>query len=135
MSNIHRTARGINIDLDRLKTINERTVAVGNAGVNARGDMVRGDKIIKSREEIAQEMYNLRGNNIAKENKVNTPTPDIMPNLDSTSHDPINDLYTSSVTETVNQNNLGDEARGGLANALNRSQELADRLAAQRKRI
>jgi hypothetical protein len=124
MSNIHRTARGINIDLDRLKTINERTVAVGNAGVNARGDMVRGDKIIKSREEIAQEMYNIRGNNIAKENKVNTPTPDIMPNLDSTSRE-------SSVTE----NNLGDEARGGLANALNRSQELADRLAAQRKRI
>jgi hypothetical protein len=123
MSNIHRTARGINIDLDRLKTINERTVAVGNAGVNARGDMVRGDKIIKSREEIAQEMYNIRGNNIAKENKVNSPTPDIMPNLDS------------GVTETVNQNNPGDEARGGLANALNRSQELADRLAAQRKRI
>ena len=134
MSNIHRTARGINIDLDRLKTINERTVAVGNAGVNARGDMVRGDKIIKSREEIAQEMYNIRGNNVVRE-KVNTPTPDIMPNVELNLNDPINNLYTSEVTETINQNTLGSEPRGGLANALNRSQELADRLAAQRKRI
>jgi hypothetical protein len=60
MSNIHRTARGINLDLDRLKTINERTVAVGNAGVNARGDLVKGGKIIKSREEITRENYNIR---------------------------------------------------------------------------
>ena len=116
MSNIHRTARGINLDLDRLKTINERTVAVGNAGVNARGDLVKGGKIIKSREEITRENYNIRGNNIVSDNKVNRPVPDVMPH---------------HVEEPVDIPE--SEARGGLANAINKTLELTDKLAARKK--
>ena len=78
MSNIHRTARGVTLDLDRLKTINEQTVAVGNAGVNARGDLVKGTKVIKTREQIARESYNIRGNNVAKDINVNAPIPDVI---------------------------------------------------------
>ena len=131
MSNIHRTARGVTLDLDRLKTINEQTVAVGNAGVNARGDLVKGTKVIKTREQIARESYNIRGNNVAKDINVNAPIPDVI-------LEPIESFDKPNeeepAIENIDQPELSNEARGGLANALNRSNELAEKLAA-RKRI
>jgi hypothetical protein len=69
MAGIYTTSRGKSIDMNRLKLLNETTIAVGNAGVNARGDLVKGNKIIKSREEIAQEHYNISGNNVIKNNR------------------------------------------------------------------
>mgnify|MGYP006271447023 CR=1 FL=1 len=63
MSNIHRTAKGTVVDMARLKTINETVIAVGNAGTNARGDLVKGGKILKTREELTKENYNLGTNN------------------------------------------------------------------------
>ena len=69
MAGIYTTSRGKSIDMNRLKLLNETTIAVGNAGVNARGDLVKGNKIIKSREEIAQEHYNISGNNVVKNNR------------------------------------------------------------------
>ncbi len=48
----HFTMQGKPIDLDALRTKNEKTIAVGNAGVNARGDTIGpGGKIVKKREE------------------------------------------------------------------------------------
>ena len=35
---VYRTARGVQIDMNKLVTRNEMTIAVGNAKVNARGD-------------------------------------------------------------------------------------------------
>lgn len=69
MAGIYTTSRGKSIDMNRLKLLNETTLAVGNAGVNARGDLVKGGKIIKRREEIAQEHYNISGNNVVKNNR------------------------------------------------------------------
>ena len=44
--------QGKPIDFDALRTKNEKTIAVGNAGVNARGDTIGpGGKIVKKREE------------------------------------------------------------------------------------
>ena len=46
------TLQGKPIDFDALRTKNEKTIAVGNAGVNARGDKIgAGGKIVKKREE------------------------------------------------------------------------------------
>jgi len=53
---IYRTARGKEVDMMKLVKQNEMTVAVGNAGVNARGDKLGPDgQIVKTREEILSE--------------------------------------------------------------------------------
>ena len=112
MAGIYTTSRGKSIDMNRLKLLNETTIAVGNAGVNARGDLVKGNKIIKSREEIAQEHYNISGNNVVKNNRNReaAATPDI---------DPL-DVPTMNFDDHLDSTN--DEApasaptpRGGLA--------------------
>ena len=55
---IYRTALGKEIDIQQLSLLNERTVALGNANLNARGDQVDAHgRIIKKREELAQEYY------------------------------------------------------------------------------
>jgi hypothetical protein len=44
----YRTAKGKVIDMDTLSTMNERTRAVGNMGVNARGDVIdQHNRIVK----------------------------------------------------------------------------------------
>ena len=53
---IYRSARGKEVDMMKLVKQNEMTVAVGNAGVNARGDKLGPDgQIIKTREEVLSE--------------------------------------------------------------------------------
>lgn len=55
----YRSMRGKPVDLDLLRKKNELTPAVGNARVNARGDLLGpGGKIVKKREEIIKEFYN-----------------------------------------------------------------------------
>lgn len=53
-----RSMRGLEIDVAAIIARNEGTVAVGNAQMNARGDVIgpRG-QIIKTRDEIAQEYH------------------------------------------------------------------------------
>lgn len=54
----YRTMRGKTVDIDLLRKKNELTPAVGNAKVNARGDMLGpGGKIIKSRDQIVNDFY------------------------------------------------------------------------------
>lgn len=58
----HRTARGIPVDMDRLRLQNETTIAVGNMKVNARGDQLGpGGKIIKTRAQVLAEKNKLHG--------------------------------------------------------------------------
>lgn len=55
---IHRSMQGKEIDVDKLRQRNETTLAVGNAKVNARGDVLGpGGKIVKKAEDIAAEYY------------------------------------------------------------------------------
>lgn len=50
---MYRTAKGAQIDMLKLINQNELTPAVGNMGVNARGDKLGpGGTIIKKREEV-----------------------------------------------------------------------------------
>lgn len=56
MATHHRTARGIQVDMDRLRLANEKTIAVGNMKVNARGDQLGpGGKVIKTRTQVLAE--------------------------------------------------------------------------------
>ena len=55
---MYKTAQGKTIDMDKLMRQNELVPAVGNAGVNARGDKLGpGGQIIKKREDIVAEYY------------------------------------------------------------------------------
>jgi hypothetical protein len=62
----HRTARGIPVDMDRIRLANETTIAVGNMKVNARGDQLgAGGKVIKTRQQIMAEKNKLHKSPIA----------------------------------------------------------------------
>lgn len=53
-----KTMRGHDIDMSRFIARNESAVAIGNASMNARGDVVGpGGSIIKTREQVAQEYH------------------------------------------------------------------------------
>jgi hypothetical protein len=71
MASNHKTARGIPIDMDRLRLANEQTIAVGNMKVNARGDQLgTGGKIVKTRQQIMQEKNKLHHSPLADEFEV-----------------------------------------------------------------
>jgi len=60
MTNIHKTARGKAIDMDKVKLSNERVTAVGNMKVNARGDKLgAGGQIIAGRNQVMDRVYNV----------------------------------------------------------------------------
>jgi len=66
MATNHRTARGIPIDMDRLRIANESTIAVGNMKVNARGDQLgQGGRVVKTRAQLMAEKNKLHNSPIA----------------------------------------------------------------------
>jgi hypothetical protein len=136
MADVYKTTRGVSLDMNRLKLQNESTVAVGNAGLNARGDAVKGGKIIKTREQLVQEHYNISGNNIAKDAKIKHSeddiVPDVLPNFEPTG---LAQRISQAPVTDLNQSPLPNQPRGGLANAVSKSKEISDVLDAQRKRI
>ena len=85
---VYRTSKGQALDIGSLLLQNENTRAVGNMGVNARGDKISsGNQIIKSRNEQMTQHYEKTYNKHVKDEpvykniheaqkaKVNTPTP------------------------------------------------------------
>jgi hypothetical protein len=83
MATNHRTARGIPVDMDRLRLANEQTIAVGNMKVNARGDQLgAGGKIIKTRQQVMAEKNKLKGP-IADNSKA------VAESMSAVSHEPV----------------------------------------------
>ena len=135
MSNLHKTSRGVVIDIDRLKLANENVIAVGNSGMNVRGDLVKGNKVIKSREQIMQETYNLSGNNVVRDvkNKNKKIQPD---DVGAVMMNPYEQrLSETNETKIVTPATLSGSPRGGLANAVQKSADIAAVLDTQRKKI
>ena len=49
---VHYSMQGKPVDFEAIRTKHEKTVAVGNAGTNARGDTLgKGGKIVKKRDK------------------------------------------------------------------------------------
>ena len=113
MSGIYKTSRGQAIDLDRLKLINQTAIAVGNAGTNARGDLVQGGKIVKTREQLAQEHYNISGNNIVKDQKVRRSGAEIQPDTPKPA-EPVQ--ITDPFEDLKNPYGIGIEKAKGIKN-------------------
>jgi hypothetical protein len=58
MGRTYTSVRGKEIDMEKLSLRNEKTPAVGNMRVNARGDELgEGGKIVRTREQVLQDYY------------------------------------------------------------------------------
>ena len=58
MGRTYTSVRGKENDMEKLSLRNEKTLAVGNMRVNARGDELgEGGKIIRTREQVLQDYY------------------------------------------------------------------------------
>jgi hypothetical protein len=91
MAKIYKTARGKGLDIDRIKLSNETTVAVGNMGVNARGDVIgAGKKITMGRNQIMDKVYAVQD------------APSYSPN------DPKSHMERQSILEANNAKQLND---------------------------
>jgi len=162
MSSMYKTAKGANIDFNSLKLNNEHVVAVGNAGVNARGDLVERGKVIKTREQIMQETYNIKGHNVVNDArskikvsandiqadsfiaKAPAPPVEIKKNTVEISKTAVEDtvpVFTAPPvaidppTEENSDHQIENKPRGGLADAINRSKEISEKMEERRKRI
>jgi len=75
----HVSYRGVTIDMDSLRRDNEKAIAIGNMGVNAKGDVVKRGVVIKTADQIARE------NHRTKSAIINTglkgPQPEVPDNL------------------------------------------------------
>jgi hypothetical protein len=84
MGQLHRTSKGKLVDMENLRLSNEKSIAVGNMKVNARGDELgQGGKIIKTRNERMSQQYPKMHSPMAADN---ANVPDVAP--DGTSFDP-----------------------------------------------
>jgi hypothetical protein len=53
-----RTARGVELDIGSIMRVEQDKVALGNAKMNARGDLIGpGGKVVKKREEVLRDYY------------------------------------------------------------------------------
>jgi hypothetical protein len=50
----HVSYRGVTIDMESLRRENENTAAMGNMKVNAKGDEIKGGKVVRTAAEIAR---------------------------------------------------------------------------------
>jgi hypothetical protein len=141
MAGVYTTSRGKQIDINQIKIKNEMVVAVGNAGTNARGDLVKGGKIVKTREEVMRDQYNIRGNNIPKNDPIRESMAHVEADVVAIAapldfESPLHELTSSELPTTdITPDPLANAPRGGLASAVSKSQEIADILEQQRKRI
>lgn len=58
----YRTTHGKVLDIDKLRLVNEKTIAVGNMKVNARGDQLgQGGEIVATRNQLMNQQYKIHG--------------------------------------------------------------------------
>ena len=111
-----KSANGKLIDIDNLRLMNEKTIAVGNMKVNARGDQLgQGGQVIQTRNQVMYQQY-----------KIHSPMTDVppatIPNVapDGESFDPPEEIIKP----------LEPRLRGNLADSIAKqatvTQELLD---------
>ena len=100
----YRTMQGKMIDMDKLASQNEQTLAVGNVKVNARGDLLgEGGKIVKKREEVMAEYYETNPKAQARvnrpvETKTTSAVKEHIPGLDAEPEKPTRSATKASPT-------------------------------------
>lgn len=68
MGRVYTSVRGKEIDMEKMALRHEKTPAVGNMRVNARGDELgEGGKIVRTREQVLQDYYAQNPNALREE--------------------------------------------------------------------
>ena len=68
MGRTHTSMRGKEVDMEKMGLRFEKTPAVGNMKVNARGDEIgEGGKIVRTREQVLQDYYAQNPNALREE--------------------------------------------------------------------
>ena len=71
MPSVYRTALGKQIDIDKVRLLNEETPAIGNMRVNARGDELdRNGNIKRTKDQAMAENYNRKGYNMVRDEPI-----------------------------------------------------------------
>ena len=61
MARKHKTYRGVAIDMDAIRMANGSDTTIGNANLNARGDILgKGGVVIKTNEDVTKDYYKQR---------------------------------------------------------------------------
>ena len=114
---VYRTAQGKMVDLGRLQLQNENTRAVGNMGVNARGDKVDSmNRPIDKKPRQVQRQYNRQTSEIAA--PARPPASKVQPQVDIPP--PPEDFQDDFVKEET----AAPAATSGLAAAIARAREI-----------
>ena len=109
----YKTSTGRAIDFDTLSLKGEETIAVGNMGVNARGDKLgTGGEVVKSREEVMADYYRIHNGTI----------PEDKPDPDDDPSGPMDSPITADAVPTLEADNdpaiiSSDELARALADA------------------
>jgi len=104
MGRTYRTMQGRTIDMDKLRSQNELTPAVGNMKVNARGDEIGpGGKILRTREQVVSSYYEKNPKATPDVDNVSSSKPDnvVKPNNPPSQTMKIEDTPVSSVIEDI----------------------------------
>lgn len=104
MGRTYRTMQGRTIDMDKLRSTNELTPAVGNMKVNARGDEIGpGGKILRTREQVVSSYYEKNPKATPDVDNVSSGKPDtvVKPNNPPSQTMKIEDTPVSSVIEDI----------------------------------
>ena len=106
MGNKYRTAAGKTIDIDNLRLVNEKTIAVGNMKVNARGDSLgRGGQVIEGRNQVMAKQYSRTHSPYATDSVQNVAP-------DGESFDPPEEIVNKEIQP------LEPKLRGSLADSI-----------------
>ena len=72
MGKIYKTTQGKAVDIDTLRLQNEKTIAVGNMKVNARGDQLGpGGQVVQGRNQAMDQRYKLHNPIATEQNSYN----------------------------------------------------------------
>ena len=138
---MHRTANGKFLDMNALRVKSERTIAVGNSKQNARGDILgTGGEIVMTRDQIMTQYYNAqKGSPLVDAPVYNNQDEANAAAVADIFSDPmdngIDDIINSQLNPTTINPTSPPSSNGGVADAEARSQDLAERLRNQRRRI
>lgn len=71
----HVTYRGVTIDMDSMRRENEKTPAMGNMKVNAKGDQIKGGTVTRTADQIARDNHRVQSAVVSTGLKGKQPTP------------------------------------------------------------
>jgi hypothetical protein len=138
---MYRTANGKFLDMNALRIKSERTIAVGNSKQNARGDILgKGGQIVKTRDQIMNEYYNAQKGSPLSDNTIYNNSDEVNAAavadiFTKTINNGIEDILSSQITPIQIDPTSPVSQNGGVADATARSEDLAERLRNQRRRI